>query len=344
MKTAPEPRSPCAISTAPLQTKLTRDRLQKQLLGLYRDARTLEEEQGVSVLFLALGFLRWYESESSDHERHAPLILLPVDLERDSVRGRFRLSARDQDMDANLSLRALLESDFGLTLPDLPDGADWLPSDYYGLVAAAASSRSRWRVLPNAMELSFYSFAKFLMWKDLAPGADQDGEPGSDVLERLLVGGFESGPSIFAPDENLDRRFPDPKDLGHILDADTSQTQVIAAARSGRSMVVQGPPGTGKSQTIANVIAGAAMDGKKVLFIAEKRAALDVVHARLVKCGIGPLCLELHSHKANRRHGLRGTQAHARPRPAAGRERGAVRARPPGAGRPEPHFGPAARG
>ena len=285
-----------------LQTKLTRDRLQKQLLGLYRDARTLEEEQGVSVLFLALGFLRWYESESSDHERHAPLILLPVDLERDSVRGRFRLSARDQDMDANLSLRALLESDFGLTLPDLPDGADWLPSDYYGLVAAAASSRSRWRVLPNAMELSFYSFAKFLMWKDLAPGADQDGEPGSDVLERLLVGGFESGPSIFAPDENLDRRFPDPKDLGHILDADTSQTQVIAAARSGRSLVVQGPPGTGKSQTIANVIAGAAMDGKKVLFIAEKRAALDVVHARLVKCGIGPLCLELHSHKANRRH------------------------------------------
>ena len=118
----------------------------------------------------------------------------------------------------------------------------------------------------------------------------------------LLLGGFESESSLSAPEENLDERFPDPRELGHILDADASQTQVIAAVREGRNLVVQGPPGTGKSQTIANIIAVAAKDGKRVLFVAEKRAALDVVHARLEKCDLGPLCLELHSHKAVRRH------------------------------------------
>ena len=103
-----------------LQTRLNADRLQKKLLTLYRDAQTLEEEQGISVLFLALGFLRWYESDSSRIERFAPLLLLPVDLERDSARGRFRLIFRDQDLEPNLSLRALLSSDFDLTLPDFP--------------------------------------------------------------------------------------------------------------------------------------------------------------------------------------------------------------------------------
>ena len=285
-----------------LQTRLTADRLQKQLLTLYRDALALEEEQGVSVLFLAMGFLRWYESESSQIERFAPLILLPVDLERDSARGRFRLVFRDQDLEPNLSLRALLSTDFGLTLPDFPDGDDWLPSDYFRRVQSAVSSKPRWRVRPNTIELSFFSFAKFLMWKDLAADSLQDGEGGNDMLGRILVGGFEPGSSIFAPDENLDKRFPNPKDLGHILDADTSQTQVIAAACEGRNLVVQGPPGTGKSQTIANIIAAVAREGKKVLFVAEKRAALDVVHDRLERCGLGPLCLELHSHKANRKH------------------------------------------
>ena len=280
-----------------LQTRLTAERLQKRLLTLFRDAEAMEEEQGISVLFLALGFLRWYESESSELERFAPLILLPVDLERDSARGRFKLSYRDQDLEPNLSLKALLKADFDLVLPDLPEGSEWMPSEYFQQVRASISSQPRWRVHPDTIELSFYSFAKFLMWKDLEAMGAETGE----LLEKLLVGGFDAAPSIFAPDEDLDQRFSDPRDLGHILDADTSQTQVIAAARSGTNLVVQGPPGTGKSQTIANIIAAVAQEGKRVLFVAEKRAALDVVHVRLEKCGLGPLCMELHSHKANRK-------------------------------------------
>ena len=280
-----------------LQTRLTAERLQKRLLTLFRDAESMEEEQGISVLFLALGFLRWYESEASEVERFAPLILLPVDLERDSARGRFKLSYRDQDLEPNLSLKAMLKADFDVVLPDLPEGSEWLPAEYFQHVHASISSQPRWRVQPDTIELSFYSFAKFLMWKDLEAMEAQTGA----LLEKLLVGGFEAAPSIFAPDEDLDQRFSDPRDLGHILDADTSQTQVIAAARSGSNLVVQGPPGTGKSQTIANIIAAVAKEGKRVLFVAEKRAALDVVHVRLEKCGLGPLCMELHSHKANRK-------------------------------------------
>ena len=298
----PSPAAAARHSDSKLQTRLTADRLQKKLLTLYRDAQALEEEQGISVLFLALGFLRWYESDSSQIERFAPLILLPVDLERSSARGRFRLVFRDQDLEPNLSLRALLSNDFGLTLPDFPEGDDWLPSDYFEHVQEAVSSSTRWHVRPNTIELGFFSFAKFLMWRDLDPESVWDGIAGTKILEQILVGGFEPGSSIFAPDENLDTRFPDPGDLGHILDADTFQTQVISAAREGRNLVLQGPPGTGKSQTIANIIAAVAKDGKSVLFVAEKRAALDVVHDRLERCGLGPLCLELHSHKAVRKH------------------------------------------
>jgi very-short-patch-repair endonuclease len=288
-----------------LQTRLTAEGLQKRLLTLYRDAQGIEEEQGVSVLFLALGFLRWYESESSDVERFAPLVLLPVDLERDSARGRFRLTCRDQDLEPNLSLAAMLANDFELKLPEFPEGEDWLPSDYFELTRRAVSSQPRWQVQANTIVLGFYSFAKFLMWRDLAPENEWGAEGGlvdNSLVEGLLLGGFESEGSLAPPEENLDQRFPDPRELGHILDADASQTQVIAAVREGRNLVVQGPPGTGKSQTIANIIGVAVKDGKRVLFVAEKRAALDVVHARLERCDLGPLCLELHSHKAVRRH------------------------------------------
>ena len=282
-----------------LQTKFTQEALQKKLLTLYRDASSMEEEQGISVLYLALGFVEWYESESSDLVRYAPLVLLPVDLERDSARGQFRLAFRDQDLETNLSLRAMLQADFGLMLPDFPEEEGWLPSKYFKRVRDAITARRRWRLLPNAMQLGFYSFAKFLMYKDLE---DIDETAEDSLLNQILVQGFGAVPNVLGGAGNLDERFPDPRKLGHILDADASQTRIIDAARKGNNLVVQGPPGTGKSQTIANIIAAAAKDGKRILFVAEKRAALDVVYARLEKCDLGPLCLELHSHKVSRKH------------------------------------------
>lgn len=285
-----------------LQTKYKAEPLQKRLLGLSRDAKTLEEEQGVSVLFLALGFLKWFESDSSEVARYAPLIIVPVNLVRENIRGRFKLELRDEDMQVNLSLQAMLEADHGLILPDLPDEEGWLPSDYFQMVEKAVSDKSRWTVERDEIVLGFYSFAKFLMWRDLDPQnwPVNGGIAGNKLLDDLLVNGFAPEERVVAEDQNLDEAFPDPATLLHIMDADASQTQVIAAARSGRNLVVQGPPGTGKSQTIANIIASAVADGRKVLFVAEKMTALTVVHERLSQRGLDYACLELHSNKANK--------------------------------------------
>ena len=300
-----------------LRTRLTPEALQKRLLSIYREARTIEEEQGVSVLFLAVGFLTWYESESSTLERYAPLVLVPVDLHRATVRSGFKLRYRDQDVQPNLSLPAMLKADFGIKLPELPDGDAWLPSQYFRSVEAAVSGQIRWHVLPDVMELSFFSFGKFLMHRDLTADVDWgEGASPSDhpVLRRLLTGGEVAHPNVLTSAEPLDRRFPDPRALGHVMDADASQTQVIAAARDGQDLVVQGPPGTGKSQTITNIIGVAAKEGKRVLFVAEKagRAGCGTRAAEGVRIGspVSGVAL-LGSEQAER---LRRPRTHAVPR------------------------------
>ncbi|MCY4672436.1 MAG: DUF3320 domain-containing protein [Bacteroidetes bacterium] len=278
-----------------LQTCLTKDALHKRLLQLYRDSNSAVEEQGYNPLYLALGFVRWFESASSKVERFAPLVLLPVELQREGVRANFKLFTRDQDLEPNHSFDALLKSDYDLKLPEWPEGEDWIPSEYFGQVNDTIGARERWMVWADTMQLGFYSSGKFLMSRDL-----DRAEP-AELMQQLLYEGFGSASPLFDPEENLDERYVDPKDLGHVMEADASQTRVIAAARDKHSMVVQGPPGTGKSQTIANIIAVAVRDGQKVLFVAEKRAALDVVHDRLESCGLGPLCLEMHSTKARKK-------------------------------------------
>jgi Protein of unknown function (DUF4011) len=105
-----------------LQTRLQAEPLQRRLLTLQHDSDLFEEEQGANVLFLAIGFLKWFEADSSDIERFAPLLLIPVTLQRDKVRSRFRLKRRDDDIEVNLSLQAKLKQDFGIDLPELPEG------------------------------------------------------------------------------------------------------------------------------------------------------------------------------------------------------------------------------
>jgi very-short-patch-repair endonuclease len=283
-----------------LQTDLTAEGLQKRILGLYRDGKTLEEEQGVNILYLAIGFLRWFESENSETAREAPLILLPVSLARDSVRSSFRLLVRDEDISANLSLQERLR-EFGISLPPIPEEDEWRPADYFDAVRTAIAPERRWTIDDNGMFLGFFSFSKFLMFRDLDPSNWPDDRLLSHpIIAELLVDGFAHNEPLFPDDAQLDEIF-DPADLIHVVDADASQAIAIETVRKGRNLVIQGPPGTGKSQTITNIIATAVHDGKKVLFVAEKMAALDVVHQRLVNNGLGEACLVLHSRHANKR-------------------------------------------
>ncbi len=285
-----------------LQTRLSSERLQSRLLGVYYDAQTYEQEQGVSILYLALGFLKWYESAASDKARYAPLLLVPVDLERLSAASRFHLRYREEDITTNLSLQAKLKGEFGISLPDVPEMDEILPAAYFKAVAQTVDDQPRWEVLSDDMVLWFFSFAKYLMYRDLDPASWPAHSPlGSNpTLSSLLGEGFVSEPALCGDGDKIDPLIP-PANMVHVTDADSSQAVVIEEVRRGRHLVVQGPPGTGKSQTITNLIATAVKEGKKVLFVAEKMAALDVVYSRLERLGLGTLCLELHSHKANKK-------------------------------------------
>jgi len=284
-----------------LQTRLTPAGLQKRLLDLYSDARTLEEEQGVNILFLAVGTLKWVDPKA-EHPRHAPLILVPVALERGSAGEKFKLKVRAEDPAPNLSLEAYLNRIQGLKLPMFEAGDDFDPGSYMAAVAEAVAGKPGWEVAPDAMVLGFFSFAKFLMYRDLDPAVWPARARITEqrLVRPLLADGFSVPDDLLPDDGDLDASLS-PAEMMHIVDSDSSQTLAVHEVRRGRDLVIQGPPGTGKSQTIANVIASAVADGKTVLFVAEKMAALEVVKRRLDATGVGEACLELHSNKANKR-------------------------------------------
>lgn len=284
-----------------LETPLGPEDLARRLLRLSIAAKTAEEEQGLNILYLAMGFLRWKESEASEIVREAPLLLLPVELVRNEKTSAFDIRMRDDDLSTNLPLRERLMQDEGICLPEIPDGDDLSPDAYFNEVASAVAAKPSWEIDRDGMQLGFFSFAKLLMHRDLDPEVwDSEAFEGNDLLNGLLDRGFDAEEPFFAPEDRLDPHL-DPADIIQVVDADASQTKVIEEVRRGASMVVQGPPGTGKSQTIANIIAGAVHDGKTVLFVAEKMAALSVVHDRLVKVGLRDVCLELHSRTANKK-------------------------------------------
>jgi very-short-patch-repair endonuclease len=286
-----------------LQTPYESEVLQSRLLSTYYAARTYIEEQGVNILFLAMGMLHWYEAPSSDEARIAPLILIPVELTRSDVRSKFNIRFTEEDIDENLSLSAKLLSEFGIKLPDCPDDELLDVETYLKQVSSAIQSMHRWEVDQGAMALGFFSFGKFLMYHDLDPKSwPSQTQPASHpILKGLLVDGFHRSDDLLPDDTNIDEYLP-PEKINHVLDADSTQTIAILEVNRGRNLVIQGPPGTGKSQTIANLIAEAIAKRKRVLFVAEKMPALEVVKRRLNVVGLGDACLELHSNKTNKKN------------------------------------------
>jgi very-short-patch-repair endonuclease len=285
-----------------LQTRLETTRLHARLLQLSNEARTYIEEQGLNILYLALGFLHWYESDSSETARRAPLLLVPVELKRGAATERFAVSYSDEDVQDNLSLLEKMRLEFGIKLPSIDDSEDLNVSEFMADVEEAIKNQSRWRVQRDEIVLGFFSFGKLLMYQDLDPAGwpTQGGLAGMSIITALLEDGFTE-PASGIPDEGSLDDFVDITQLNQIVDADSTQTSAVLDAISGRNLVIQGPPGTGKSQTITNIIAEAIGAGKSVLFVSEKMAALEVVKRRLDNVGLGDAALELHSHKTNKK-------------------------------------------
>jgi very-short-patch-repair endonuclease len=287
-----------------LQTSYSPTQLQSRLLATYHAARTSIEEQGVNTLYLALGMLSWREEDSSEKFCRAPLILIPVELGRSDARDRFHLKYTGDELGENVSLAEKLKQSFGIRkFPELPDPDDLDVGTYFKNVQRAVSGQSGWIVDTDAIALGFFSFAKFLMYRDLDPTTwpAADAILGHGVLQALLAEqGFQSSSSIYREDCLLDDQLQN-RDIVQVVDSDSSQTIAILDCLDGHTMVIQGPPGTGKSQTIVNLIAGAVALGKRVLFVSEKMAALDVVKRRLDHVRLGAACLELHSNRTNKK-------------------------------------------
>jgi very-short-patch-repair endonuclease len=295
-----EDGSPAARHTDDwLQTALPADRLDHSLRRIADQAQLALEEQGVNTLFLSLGMLRFHESESSDELRRAPLLLLPVRLERTSARAGYTLRASDDEPLVNPALTEYLARELGVSLPQLPEGVeDPDPAALFAAIREAIAKHPRWAVA-DEIHLGLLSFQKFVMYKDLE--RNREVFAGHRLIRQLAT---RSGRHVGLPPEiralELDREHP-PETTFQVVDADSSQLRAIAAVTRGHDLVLEGPPGTGKSQTITNLIAAALAEGRSVLFVSEKMAALQVVYGRLRSAGLGEFCLELHSQKANKR-------------------------------------------
>lgn len=275
--------------------------LEQSLKDLYRNAKLSIEENGTNTMFLALGFLRWFESDVSEKARYAPIVLVPVDIVKSSRNKGYIIRSRQEEAQINITLIEYLRQIFGLKIPNL----DPLPLDEHGTnlplvfntIREAIMDKKRWNI-ENLAFLGLFSFGQFVMWNDLHNRSQElkSNKVVSSLIDKKL--NWNAEPSDVTID-NLDSTVS-PENMAVPLSADSSQLLAIYSASTNNSFVLHGPPGTGKSQTITNMIANALYQGKSVLFVAEKMAALNVVQKRLASIGLDPFCLELHSNKTNK--------------------------------------------
>jgi very-short-patch-repair endonuclease len=277
--------------------------LGNRLNRLALNARTALSEQGVTILYVAFGLLRWYESVDSDSPLFSPLLLVPVQLKREGAAATWTLSALEEEVVGNHCLGEMLRKSYGVTLPP-PDESALLDDaaaldQHLKKIRRAVRAHDRWEIVEDAI-LGAFSFQKISMWDDL--GRNRTAIASHDLCRRIA--GDASAPVVQATETLRPADFDDtihPRDLHTILPCDSSQLEAILAAKNRLSLVVNGPPGTGKSQTIANIIAECLADGRTVLFVSEKAAALEVVKRRLDAQRLGDFCLNCHSHKASKK-------------------------------------------
>ncbi|WP_059041933.1 DUF4011 domain-containing protein [Paenibacillus rubinfantis] len=286
-------------SLGDIQTNQSIKEQQKTLRNLRNKAKTALEEQGVNILYLTFGFLKWKESLDSDQTITSPIVLVPVTLTLESISSPFVLRLHEDEVVINPTLMYKMENEFGVTLPEFDAHEDSI-SDYLSTLGKTVI-KNKWEV---ALEtgLSLLSFLKINMYEDL--DKNQEKIKAHPVLLGLS-GDRTQIKTLPAEFNNYDH---DKKtraiDTFQVVDADSSQQDAILYSKKGVSFVLQGPPGTGKSQTITNIIAESLAEGKRVLFVSEKMAALEVVHKRLSHAGLSDFCLTLHSHKANKKEVL----------------------------------------
>lgn len=258
-----------------------------------KKAREFMEETGVNVAYMVFGFIHWKESDFSSFVYRAPVLLVPIQLEQASAVEPYFVKSTEDDVIVNPTFSYKIDAEYGVKLPEYNDeGLSVYLEKVRHLVA-----KLQWSVTSEC-KIGIFSFLKNNMYRDLKDNA-------TAILAneniRLLLG-EKTNDEETVPNNEMDASASNPLIALHsVVDADSSQIEAIEMAKSGKSFVLQGPPGTGKSQTITNIIAECLSDGKKVLFVSEKLAALNVVYDKLKQAGLAEFCLQLHSHKASKK-------------------------------------------
>lgn len=270
-------------------------------------SRELREERGIDTGFVAVGMATWSLGRgkaAATREPAAPVLLRSCTLRPTTPQhDDYELDLGDE-IEFNPVLEHYLTSEQGLAidsekfegLTQTAGGFDPYPA--YAALTEACANVPDFEVSPRLV-LGNFSYAKLPMVADLAAQGDA-------LADHDVIAAMAGDPTALrAVRHELPTRpadsVPDPAQGLLVLDADSSQQEAIEAARSGAHLVVHGPPGTGKSQTIANLVAALAADGKRVLFVAEKRAAIDAVVGRLDRVGLADLVLDLHDGARGRR-------------------------------------------
>lgn len=276
---------------------LSKADLERVLKNLQRRSLLDYRERGIRLLHISFGMLVW---KDRSEEVRSPLLLVPIELKRESFKAPFFISVPpvEDEVILNPALQVTIKNTFKIELPPLPEYWEYRSlSEYFNVVTRLAAEHG-WRV-EATVTVGLFSFYKIVIYNDL--------DANEAVIKRhpliRALAGVEKIPLAqnSLPEEKDVDVVQQPEKTFQVLDADSSQRVAIEYALRGQSFVIQGPPGTGKSQTIANIIAECIAHGKSVLFVSDKMAALEVVYKRLREVGLSSFCLELHSSKANKK-------------------------------------------
>ena len=275
------------------------DVVDKKLTNLYLKTKDNFQELGISTCFVSLGMLEYVGKDDSNDRLKAPIFLYPISLSRSPIskdKHKFELIPGSEDVQVNPALIEKLSVEFNISLPKFDK--EKTIQEYIDSVKKAVSGMKEWDVVQEVY-IDVFSYQKYVMFNDLIK--HHEFLENSDLIKALV------GDASMLEDEMADvvnRNYDDSEGV-EVLPADSSQKFAIELAKSGTTFVLEGPPGTGKSQTISNMIASLLEQKKKVLFVSQKMAALDVVYKRLDKIGLGRYCLNLHNYKGNKKEIVR---------------------------------------
>lgn len=285
---------PLRIAIGDIGTDKSTSDMQKTLKKLRSESKLSLEERGSNILYLCIGFIEWSTNiKSYKTKSKSPLILVPVSIQMAALNAPFTLKKYDDDVVLNPTLSYLFEKELGYQLPDFDSDEDSIRS-YLDKAEKFANSHG-WRLIREAA-IGLMSFQKISMYMDIERNEER-------LKENPIINALAGDPSMMNTSSIAFREIDtiSPYEMFQVLNADSSQQEAILCSKQGLSFVMQGPPGTGKSQTIANIISEALGNGKKVLFVSEKMAALQVVYKRLEETHLADFCLPLHSYKANKK-------------------------------------------